>query len=103
MSPRLTILSALVRGPAHGLEIQNRIKTLTDGEGEISQGTLYPTLRALEAEGLLKSHKEPGPSERGGRPRIVYELTGAGVNAFNTEREYVIRVLADMIETRGAT
>lgn len=44
-----------------------------------SYGQIYPELRRLEESGLVRSRDEP----RGAVPRRVYELTEAGVQAFD--------------------
>lgn len=72
------ILAALIRGQAFGLEINDRIKTASNGRHELGQATLYPTLREMEAEGWVRSWEEQVPGIRGGRPRRYYELTAKG-------------------------
>jgi PadR family transcriptional regulator PadR len=47
---------------------------------------MYPLLRALEREGFLSSFEGETVPERGGRPRIYYELTGMGRRAAFDER-----------------
>jgi DNA-binding PadR family transcriptional regulator len=52
----------------------------------ISQGTLYPVLRALERAGLGPASWAPDPRpKRGGRP-----LTAMGTKAAHDERETLI-------------
>lgn len=82
-----TILAALIRGHAFGLEIAERVKTSTNGRMELGQATLYPALREMEADGLLRSWEEQVPGIRGGRPRRYYELTGKGSELAMQERE----------------
>jgi DNA-binding PadR family transcriptional regulator len=46
-------------------------------------GTLYPTLRSMEREGLLESREDydigaKALEERGNRPRVMYRLTAKG-------------------------
>ena len=66
----------LRRSSLHGYEI---MKELRDEFGIVGDpGTLYRTLRQLDAEGLIRSHwdaHDPGPARR------VYELTDAGFTA----------------------
>lgn len=46
--------------------------------GEFYLPTLYPLLRNMEREGLLKAREDSSGdlSDRAGRPRILYSLTG---------------------------
>jgi len=86
LSVRTVILQALIRGEAYGLEVADRVATMTKGETKLGPGRLYPTLRALEEEGLLRSRiGEPEP-ERGGRPRVYYSLTAKGSKAALADR-----------------
>ncbi|PYQ22867.1 MAG: hypothetical protein DMF81_10660 [Acidobacteria bacterium] len=66
--------------PGHGLELIRRVQTRTDGRVRLKQGSVYPALRQLEHEGLVRSWKSQAPNGRG-RPRTYYELTLAGIRA----------------------
>lgn len=68
------ILLLLRDGPKHGYELLERLRGLHPEEGQIDLGNLYRLLRALEAEGLVRSEwrTEPGP------PRRVYRLAAPG-------------------------
>src|SRR4051794_34437624 len=83
------ILAVLIRGNAFGLEIADRVKTSSNGRMELGQATLYPALRELEADGLVRSWEEQVPGIRGGRPRRYYELTGEGSKVAIEERDAV--------------
>ena len=74
----MAILQVLVRGPAYGLEVSERIKDSSKEEMNVFDGSLYPALKKLEREGLLKSYKGERTPERGGRPRRYYALTAEG-------------------------
>src|SRR5512142_1809537 len=50
------------------------LKLLADKGLEVDQGTLYPLLRRLEAQGLLES----AWNVEGGRPRRYYLISGEG-------------------------
>lgn len=58
----------------YGYEITQRIKELSDGKILIKEGSLYPALHKLEADGLLESEQV----EVGGRTRKYYKLTKKG-------------------------
>lgn len=79
---RLLILAVLERQPEHGYAIAQAIKGRSEGLLTAREGTLYPALHALEAEGLIESHEQ----EVGGRQRREYRLTEKGVRALGTSR-----------------
>ena len=58
----------------YGYEITQRVKELTMDKIQITEGTLYPTLHALESEGLLTTETE----YIGKRVRKYYSLSPAG-------------------------
>jgi PadR family transcriptional regulator PadR len=78
ISPKVALLQALIQGDSYGLELICRVKDRTGGKLVLSQGTIYPALREMEKEGLLKSYEADPSPERGGRPRRYYQITGAG-------------------------
>ena len=86
------LLQALIRGPNYGLALIERVEEQTNKQIKLHQGSVYPALRALEEEGLVRSYDgEPVP-ERGGRPRRYYELTGKGQQAAMEQREVVAQL-----------
>lgn len=58
----------------YGYEITQRVKELTGDRIQISEGALYPTLHALESEGLLTTETE----YIGKRVRKYYSLSPSG-------------------------
>ena len=69
----LAILAVLWPGKLYGLEI---LRKLADGSALIvPEGTVYPLLSRLKAEGWLSSEWVEAEL---GHPRKYYELTGAG-------------------------
>jgi len=80
------VLSSLLREDSYGYKI---IKYLS-GHIEISESTLYPILRRLEASGLLTVSSK----EHNGRLRKYYAITGEGrarIREFLTEWESVMK------------
>jgi len=79
LSARAALLQVLDY-PAHGLELIRRVRDRTGGAVSLKQGSVYPALRQLERERLVRSWA--GKSAKGGgRPRRYYELTATGVKA----------------------
>ncbi len=58
----------------YGYEITQRVKELTLDRIQITEGALYPTLHALEAEGMVTTEAE----YIGKRVRKYYSLSQAG-------------------------
>ena len=69
----VVVLAALsqMRAPRYGYELR---QTLAEQGMSIEEGTLYPLLRRLEAQGLLKSEWKVD----GGSPRRYYTLNADG-------------------------
>ncbi len=68
------VLATLATGPAHGYAVIEELKRRSGGAFELPEGTVYPVLHRLEAEGLLASEWSDGA----GRRRRVYRLTRRG-------------------------
>jgi PadR family transcriptional regulator PadR len=75
----------------YGYEITQKVKELTGDKIQITEGALYPTLHALEAEGLLMTEVE----YMGKRVRKYYSLNESG-KARSKEK---VNELAEFIET----
>lgn len=61
-------------GRMYGYEITQKVKDLTAGKINITEGALYPTLHKLEADGVVKTEEE----FIGKRVRKYYSLTHEG-------------------------
>ncbi|HUR87083.1 MAG TPA: PadR family transcriptional regulator [Solirubrobacteraceae bacterium] len=71
---RLLVLHLLGAGPSYGNQLMERVGELTGGLVAVNPNTMYPLLRALEAESLVAGEWEH--PER--RSRRFYRLTDAG-------------------------
>lgn len=78
------ILAVLADRDAHGYEIAQRIKALSDNAITLSEGQVYPSLHDLEDSGLVEARWVP---QEGKPARRVYALTPKGRKALDTERE----------------
>lgn len=58
----------------YGYEITQKVREITAGELQLTEGALYPTLHKLEAEGVLSTEN----SLVDGRNRKYYKLTENG-------------------------
>jgi PadR family transcriptional regulator, regulatory protein PadR len=62
------------KGKMYGYEITQLVKEITNGEIELTFGALYPILRKLEQEGIVKTESEVINN----RNRIYYSITLKG-------------------------
>jgi PadR family transcriptional regulator PadR len=85
----MLILKALQHDPRHGLGIADRIQQMSKDILRVEQGSLYPALYRLEAQGLIKA--EWGVSENNRKARY-YKLTTSGHKQLATEQEHWSRV-----------
>src|SRR5438477_12110942 len=78
----LLLLAALRTRPMHGYAIIEYVRTASSGQFAYAEGTIYPALRRLEDDGLLRSRWD----ETDRRRRRVYELRAAGEKALTGYR-----------------
>jgi DNA-binding PadR family transcriptional regulator len=71
------ILGMIAFGRQTGYDIKQLVDKSTRHFWAASYGQIYPELRRLEQQGLVRSRPEPS----GGRARTVYELTQGGEGA----------------------
>ena len=69
------ILKSLASEPRHGWAIAKRIQAVSGDVLQIKQGSLYPALHRLEAQGLIKAEQRQSET---GREARFYTLTKAG-------------------------
>jgi len=87
---RLLVLHLLGSGPSYGNQLMERIGELTGGLVGVNPNTMYPLLRALEAEGLVAGEWEH--PER--RSRRFYRLTADGAG----ERELLVSEIGPRLD-----
>ena len=71
----LLLLSVLCEEPRYGYQIIRTLEERCSGNLRFKEGTIYPALRKLEAEGLVKGRWERSPQ---GKKRRYYRLTARG-------------------------
>jgi PadR family transcriptional regulator PadR len=101
ITAKAALLQALVQGEGYGLDLIERVRKRTHGRVALGQGSVYPALRDLENEGLVKSYEADALPERGGRPRRYYKLTASGQRAALADTRAVASLFA--ILTPGTT
>ena len=70
----VVVLEILSRGKMYGYEITQRVKILSDERILLKEGSLYPALHKLKADGLVQTEKETINN----RVRKYYSLTDNG-------------------------
>jgi DNA-binding PadR family transcriptional regulator len=82
---KLAILGGLMEKPMHGYELKQYFEHAPGVFWMINYGSIYPTLKKLESEGLVKGRAKVSNDTRG---KIVYSITKSGREAFkNTLKE----------------
>ena len=77
------VLAILGEGDSYGYAILQRVRELSGGELEWTDGMLYPVLHRLERAGLIESRWEKAET---GRKRKYYGVTEAGRAQLAEER-----------------
>ena len=80
---RYYILHKIAQKPIHGYEIIQDIDSKTEGAWRPGAGSLYPILKKLVAEGLIKAEPEPSAEAT----RRVYRITPKGVESLAHAKE----------------
>src|SRR5262252_3642927 len=88
-SSRPLVLSILAGGESYGYEIIQKVRELSGGDIEWSDGMLSPVLHRLEREGLIQSEWKEAET---GRERKYYSLASHGRKALSAEREQWLKV-----------
>ena len=81
----MIVLEVLQRAPMHGWGITEVIERRSDGLLSVNQGSLYPALYRLVAQGWVSS--EWGVSENNRKARY-YEITKTGVKQLAREKAH---------------
>lgn len=72
------VLGLLAESPLHGYELRKRLNALLGTFRAFSYGSLYPTLRRMQASGWVTADS----AGRGGQRKVVYSLTAEGKERF---------------------
>jgi DNA-binding PadR family transcriptional regulator len=73
------ILGFLIDQPMHGYELKHALSPALPPERRVNDGVLYPLLRRMESDGLIKGRVE---RSEGAPDRRVFHPTEAGRRAF---------------------
>src|SRR5436190_8028791 len=78
------VLSVLTEGESYGYELIRRVRELSHGRIEWTEGMLYPVLHWMEKEGLITSEWQDAET---GRKRKYYRLRKEGRKALQDEQQ----------------
>ena len=80
-----------LRTPNHGYGIVQKVREITEGEINLTPGTMYGTLSKMEKDGLIHFLKEE-------EKRKIYEITELGVEVLKLEFQRIDRLYHNMKE-----
>lgn len=92
------ILSILEEGESYGYAIIQRVKELSGGHIEWTDGMLYPILHRLEEQAAIRSH---WGSSDAGRKRKYYALETPGRAVLKDQKEQWLLVQATLSRLWG--
>ena len=81
-STRPIILAILSKGEDYGYSIIQKVKGISGGSLEWTDGMLYPVLQRMEMDGLISSRWKASGTNR---PRRYYKITEIGRKEFASE------------------
>jgi DNA-binding PadR family transcriptional regulator len=76
---KYTVLGFLMDQPMHGYALKRALSPALPPEQRVNDGILYPLLKRMEGEGLVRKRVEAGS---GARTRHVFHVTTRGQRAF---------------------
>ena len=96
----LLLLSLLSEKDCYGYEIIRELKELSEDVFQFKEGTLYPVLHKMEADGYVKSYRQEAEN---GKTRTYYQITGLGNEQLKTERENWNEYARGVVRVAGGT
>ena len=80
-----------LREPNHGYGIVQKVKEITEGEINLTPGTMYGTLSKMEKDGLIRFLREE-------EKRKIYQITDLGDEVLKLEYRRIDRLYRNMKE-----
>ncbi|MBM3883888.1 MAG: PadR family transcriptional regulator [Verrucomicrobia bacterium] len=87
------VLSVLTEGESYGYALIQRVRELSGGRIEWTEGMLYPVLHWMEREKMIESRWRQAET---GRKRKYYRLRKEGRKALHTEQRHWLTVHATL-------
>jgi PadR family transcriptional regulator len=95
----LLLLKALSLEPMHGFGIAQRLRQISGDVFQVEEGTLYPALQKLLANGWVTGEWKRTENNRRAR---YYKLTAAGRRQLQSEKEEFEKVLGAIVRVMEA-
>lgn len=95
------ILRFLYEKDSYGYEINKKIRSLTDGEYELNEATLYTSFKRLEKNGWIASY---WGNENSGARRRYYRITEEGRKAYRqnlTDWQKAAKMMERLVQADG--
>ncbi len=92
------VLAILAEGESYGYAILKRVRELSHGELEWTDGMLYPLLHRLDRLGLVTTEWRTPPE---GRRRRYYVITGEGLAALAEHKRQWVTVTQALRDVWG--
>ena len=94
LTTRAALLQVLRQAPSYGSALIRRFERASAGRVRLAPARVYPVLKDLQAEGLVKAVRLAPKGRRGGRARIYYELTPKGLAVSTMDRSVLFALLS---------
>jgi len=94
LTTRAALLQVLRQAPGYGSELIRRFERASAGRLHLAPARVYPVLKELQAEALVKAVRLAPKGRRGGRARIYYDLTPKGLAASTMDRSILFALLS---------
>ncbi|MBM7632841.1 PadR family transcriptional regulator [Geomicrobium sediminis] len=78
----LILLSLIAKEDLYGYEMTKKLRSISDESYQMSEGTLYPSLKRMEKKGWIESYW----NDSSGKRRKYYQVTEDGVRELKKKR-----------------
>jgi DNA-binding PadR family transcriptional regulator len=105
------VLHKISKGPTHGYEIAQDIEEKTEGAWRPAPGSIYPMLKKLVSQGLIKARKTTKRASE--TEQRIYEITPEGLTYLKEGKEmfanashrwsFMRRIFLELIEPKDAS
>jgi DNA-binding PadR family transcriptional regulator len=96
LTTRGALLQLLRQAPDYGSDLIRRFAAAARHRAALAPARVYPVLKELEGEGLVRATRLAPGGDRGARARIYYILTRTGEDAAERDRKTLESLLAPL-------
>ena len=101
---QLILTALMILGPgenAYGMTVHEQVEKLAEKRRIVSLGACYTTLDRLEQKGYVRSWFGGATTERGGRSKRFFEITGSGERALKNALQVANNMVKQLREIGG--